>query len=248
MRELIVLWILAAMTALAPPHREHYVQLAKESYAQADARYREIAEAIVDESFAGRPLFGGKGGRISTAMLVTTIFFMESGFRRDIDLGIGNVRLRRAGLNDFGRSWCMGQINLGFKRVPDPDHPGMWKETSTAATPDGWYGPDLTADRRKCVRATINALRLSMSTCRSLPADQRLAAYAAGNCESETGKRLSEARMRLFFRWNARGRPNTVDEQVLKEMNDAQPAAAQPARVGGDSESAEARVLRVSSK
>jgi hypothetical protein len=241
MKELLILWVLSAMTAMSPPHREHYEPLAMESYAQADARYREIAEAIVEESLAGEPVFDSKGGRISTAMLVTTIFYMESGFRRDIDLGVGNERLRRAGLNDFGRSWCMGQINLGFRRVPDPDHPGRWKETSDRATPEGWSGPDLVADRRKCVRATINALRSSISVCRSLPLTQRLASYAAGSCESELGKHLSEMRMRLFLRWNYKDRPNLTDEQVLKEVKDA-------AVPGGDSRAAIQGVLRVSTQ
>ena len=238
MRELIVLWILSAMNVLSPPHRYHYEPMAKESYEQADARYREIAEAVVDESLAGEPVFNGKHARINTAMLVTTMFFSESGFRRDVDLGIGSARLRHAGLNDFGRSWCMGQIMLGRKQLANPDDPDEVVETSIKTTPEGWSGPELTADRRKCVRATINALKRSMLTCWRLPPAQQLSVYAAGNCESETGRRLSERRMNLFFRWQTRGRPNVVDAEVLKEMIDgddymARPGTAATATVAG---------------
>jgi hypothetical protein len=221
MKELFVVWILSMMTAVAPPHREHFEAEAKESYAQADERYREIAEAIVDTSYDEniQPVFPGQRGRASTAMLVATIFFMESGFRRDLDLGTSHVRLRRAGLNDFGRSWCMGQINLGIKRIPDPDRPGMWKDTSAKNTAEGWSGPELFADRRKCIAATISVLRSSLGACRHLPPMARLAVYAAGTCDSEAGQRASEARMRLFHRWLGRGRPEPKDAQVLLEMH-----------------------------
>jgi hypothetical protein len=220
MRELIILWILSAMNVMAPPHRHHYEVLANESYEQADARYREIAEAIVDESFAGTPVFDGRHARINTSMLVATMFVMESGLRRDVDLGIGSARLRHAGLNDFGRSWCMGQIMLGYKRMVDPNDPDESVDTSIKTTPEGWTGPELVADRRKCVRATINALKRSMSTCWKLPVAQQLSVYAAGNCESETGRRLSERRMNVFLRWQTRDRPKLVDEDVIKELRD----------------------------
>ena len=223
MRELVILWILSTMNGLAPAHRVHFEREAMESYVQADARYRKVAEDAVDEAMVVRPLFGGRHGRIGTAMMTVTLWFMESGFRRDIDLGTSRVRLRHTGLNDFGRSWCMGQINLGSKRVLDPDHPGMWLDTSNTLTPQGWSGPELVADRRKCAHVTIETLRQSMLACRSLPMNQRLAAYAVGRCDSEEGKRLSEVRMRLFFRVNGKGRPDVTDNDILEEMKrDAQ--------------------------
>lgn len=220
MKELLIIWILNVMTSVAPPHREHFEAEAKESYAQADVRYREIAEAIVDASFDEnvQPAFPGPRGRASTAMLVATTFFMESGFRRDIDLGTSRARLRRSGLNDHGRSWCMGQINLGITRVPDPERPGTLKETSAATTINGWTGPELLADRRKCVAATINVLRLSMGACANLPPMERLAVYASGTCDNEAGRRASETRMRFFHRWLNRDRPAAKDAQVLLEM------------------------------
>lgn len=225
MKELFVVWILSMMTAVAPPHRDHFEPEARESWAQADARYREIAEAIVDTTFdpSIRPVFGGDRGRQHTAMLVATMFFMESGFRRDIDLGTSRVRLRRAGLNDFGRSWCMGQINLGIKRIPDPNRPGMWIDTSAKNTAEGWSGPELFADRRKCIAATITVLRASISTCRHLPTTERLAVYAAGSCDSEAGRVASGARMRLFHKWLGRGRPTEKDVDLLNALHPPTP-------------------------
>jgi len=114
----------------------------------------------------------------------------------------------------------MGQINLGIKRIPDPDRQGMWKDTSAKQTAQGWTGPELLADRRKCVRATIEAVRTSFGACGSLPFGQRLAAYAAGTCESQEGRQKSEQRLRLFTRWNGRGRPAVTDEQVLNEQKE----------------------------
>jgi hypothetical protein len=217
MKELIIAWILSMMTTVSPPHREHFIGEAQESYAQADQRYREIAEAIVDTAYdpSVQPLFRGQYGRASTAMLVASIWFMESGFRRDIDLGTSRVRLRRAGLNDFGRSWCMGQINLGSKKVQDPDHPGRWVETSERTTPEGWTGPDLLSDRRKCAAATIRVLRSSLGGCRHLPISERLALYAAGTCDSEEGRSASRVRMSLFHKWNNAARPDVKDSDVL---------------------------------
>jgi hypothetical protein len=231
MKELFVVWILSMMTTVSPPHRDHFVPEAKESYAQADTRYREIAEAIVEGAFDKdvRPVFGGDRGRANTAMLVATIFYMESGFRRDIDLGTSRARLRRSGLNDFGRSWCMGQINLGIKKVPDPNNPGRWIDTSAANTAEGWSGRDLVEDRRKCVVATINVLRLSIGTCRKLPAEEQLAMYAAGTCDSQTGREASRARVFSLNRWMHRDRPRPKDAEVLAELY---PPNTEPSPIG----------------
>lgn len=221
--ELIIVWLLATMHIWSPTHREHFVPEARETVEQADARYREIAEAIVQVAFdpATKPLFQGASGRVSTAMFVATMFYTESGFRRDVDLGTSHVRLRHEGLNDFGRSWCMGQINLGHIMVDDPQHPGAKMETSAKKTMEGWTGPELLADRTKCVRATISIMRMSIGECRGLPMNERLASYAAGTCDSEKGRALSINKMMHFSRWDRRNRPHVKDTAVLKEISDA---------------------------
>jgi hypothetical protein len=219
-KEAFIAWVLSAMTAMSPPHRQHWEPAAQESHAQADARYREIAETIVDGVFdeSVMPVFKGERARQNTAMLVVVWWNGESGFRRDVDLGIGRRRLAKVGWNDYGRSWCMGQINLGRKAMPDPNKPGSWIEESAAITPEGWSGRDLIEDRRKCLLSTLRVMRQSVSTCRKLPSSERLTMYAAGHCESEKGRAISRARMRTFWRWLKRGRPKYLDSEVMSEL------------------------------
>ena len=223
MKELIIMWLLATMKLWSPVHREHFVPEAKETPEQATARYQEIADAIMTVAFdeGTKPLFPGPGGRLSTAMFVANMFWSESGFRRDVDLGTSHVRLRHEGLNDFGRSWCMGQINLGSVMVDDPQHPGAKIETSVAKTAEGWAGPELVADRIKCIKATIRIARSSLGECAALPFNERLASYARGNCNDETGRALSTVKMVHFVRWDHHSRPHVKDAEVLKEMLDA---------------------------
>lgn len=215
MKELFITWLLSMMLAAAPVDRPRHVPEARESKEQAEQRYREIAEAVFDASFDPnvQPVFPGDKGRASTAMIVTAMFYMESGFRRDVDLGTSRHRLRRAGLNDFGRSWCMGQINLGAKKEKDAQ--GRVIETSATLSKEGWTGPELQSDRRKCAISTINLIRASTYACKDLPREERLAAYAAGNCDSDAGKMASRARMAFFNRWVHRNRPNATDTQVI---------------------------------
>jgi len=221
MKELLIVWILTMMNAVAPPHREHHIPEARETHAQADERYRQIAEAIVDASYEEgvKPIFGGERGRATTAMMVATMFYMESGFRRDVDLGTSRVRMRRVGLNDFGRSWCMGQINLGVRKAKNEEK-DKFGETSVNTTAEGWTGPELLNDRRKCVKATINLLRASFNSCRHLEMEERLAAYAAGTCDSDVGRAAARVRFNTFRRWSSRDRPKVLDIDVFAELEE----------------------------
>jgi hypothetical protein len=218
LKEAFVTWILTTMVAMSPPHRQHWEAAAQESHAQADQRYLEIATTIVDGVFdpAVEPVFTGSRGRQNTAMLVTVWWHAESGFRRDVDLGTGRARTAKAGWNDFGRSWCMGQINLGRKRIPDPSKPGTWIEDSPTTTPEGWSGKELCEDRTKCFLTTLRVMRQSVGACRSLPASERLAAYAAGTCSSEAGRAISRQRMALYTRLLAKNRPPHTDAEVME--------------------------------
>jgi len=219
-KEAFVTWILTMMTAFAPPHRQHWEPAAQESHAQADARYKDIAETIVDGVFdkTVEPPLKGPRGRQASAMLVAVWWGHESGFRRDVDLGTGRTKTAKAGWNDYGRSWCMGQINLGRKRRPDPENKGQWIEDSPLKTPEGWTGRDLCQDRRKCLLTTLRVMRGSVSACRKLPRSERLAAYAAGTCTSRTGQVISSRRMAQFWKFYQKNRPNYTDAQVLAEI------------------------------
>jgi hypothetical protein len=185
------------MTLMSPPGREQIVAEAQETKTAAEARYKDIATSIINVVYTEdeTPLFGGMYSRPKTALFIAFKFYMESGFRRDVHLGLGRERLGRSGWNDHGRSWCMGQIMLG-KRGDD----------SANTTPEGWSGKDLVQDTTKCVLATLHTLRRSMHACSGLPQAERLAAYASGSCDSERGKQISRNRMQAFQRWWAKGK------------------------------------------
>lgn len=218
MKEAFVIWLLSMMTAVSPPARPGLIfPEAQETQAQAETRYKEIAEAIVDGSLQTTPLFKGEHGLSKTMMFVATIFYMESGYRRDVDLGLGRARLGRLGVNDHGRSWCMGQINLGKRTVIDPSD-GIAIDTSAALTKEGWSGRDLLEDRTKCVIATINMARRSFGSCYNLPRELWMTSYAAGRCDSEQGQRASRARMALFGRLLKAHRPVATDAELLSSL------------------------------
>lgn len=211
MQELLISHIVALMVMLAPPERPHFVPEAMETRDQAMVRYQEIAQALVDTVYdpANAPLYSGKYGRERTTSLLLTIAYFESGFRRDVDLGLGRARLSRSGWNDQGRSWCMMQLNLGKKTVD-----GV--EDSADTTEEGWTGRELLADRRKCFTAGLGVLRKSLRACRHLPWDQQLAGYASGSCEK--GAAASRTRMHkaniLFERLRA---GVTQDEKLAQQ-------------------------------
>lgn len=242
LKEAFITWILTAMTTMAPPHRQHWVPEAQESIEQANSRYRDIATTIVEGVFDPevQPVFGGKYGRQRSAMFVVVWWNGESGFRRDVDLGLGRARLARSGWNDYGRSWCMGQVNLGRKRRPDPERKGEWIEDSPTLTPEGWSGRDLCDDRRKCLVTTLRIMRQSIGACRNLPPEERMAAYAAGYCESYRGQTSSRARMRVFNRFYAQGKPTYTDEEVMESIAEgAEPLENKP--IAGSSRSVDTR-------
>jgi len=186
-------------------------------------RYAEIADALIGAAYDPEvvPLFPGKQGRMRTMALVLSIAYHESGFRRDVDLGYGRARLARGGWNDYGRSWCMLQINLGRTQAV---REGLVSEESASVTAQGWHGSELLADRGKCFRAGIEVLRGAMGACGRNELRHRLAAYASGTCDR--GLSASEARMRNAIKVHARlqqlGWPND-GWSVVPAMGDRSP-------------------------
>ena len=189
----LVAMIVSVMMSLAPVGRRQYVPEAQESRDQAMDRYADIAQSMIDVSFdpTVRPLFQGNEGRLRTLALVFSVAYHESGFRLDVDTGLGRGRLARSGWNDYGRSWCMMQISLGRKQIL---RDGAVVEHSAAQTNQGWSGPDLLQDRQKCFKAGIEVLRASMMMCQKNHRLHRLAGYASGSCDR--GLSLSESRVR----------------------------------------------------
>jgi len=184
-------WILSIMLVLAPPGRETFIMLkeAGESKAQAMERYEQIANELGRVVIEETPLNGSRA--FTAALLVSLTFHESAGWRRDVDLGIARLKLARTGWQDHGRSWCLGQWNGGLKVAADG------QPQSVLTTPEGWTGPDLVADRHKCLITTLNAAKRSFASCATLPLDKKLSVYAAGICGSEDGQRKSERRVKF---------------------------------------------------
>lgn len=162
----VVAWLMALMISHSPPDRGaaagRFVKDAVETTEERIERYRGIAEAVAKVSFdeEEKPAFGGKNGRYATATLLLGLSWMESGWRKDVDLGLGKEA--RGG----GMDTCLMQIRLGRNET----------------TAEGWTWQDLVQDREKCFRSGLRIVRRSMAACRELPVEYRLSAYAMGTC------------------------------------------------------------------
>ncbi len=190
-------WVLALLLLLSPPAKrtawqQHAAAAQRkipteqlETTAEGEARYAAIAADLTAVVYdpETKPLFAGKRGRERTAAIVLAVAHMESGFRVDVDLGAGKL-----GRGDHGRSWCLMQIQAGVTgTVPSGNE--------TTAT---YTGKDLVTDRKKCFRAGIEMLRLSLGACPGQAMKHRLSTYASGKCE--LGLVESELRMALAGR------------------------------------------------
>jgi hypothetical protein len=156
----IVAWALAIMLAWVPPGRSAIKDAIETSEAGA-ARYAQIARDAARVAFdpAEQPLVKGPRARSQSLAVLLSVAYHESGFRRDVDLGLGPLA------RGSGTDSCLMQIRVG-----------------KGTTPEGWSHADLVADRTKCFRAGLRLLRRSIGACRHLPPLDWLSAYARGQC------------------------------------------------------------------
>jgi hypothetical protein len=172
----IIVWLVALMMLQSPPDKGalagRFVKDAVETTEQRIERYQAIATAIATVAFDPneKPVFGGRTGRFATASLLLAISWMESGWRRDVDLGLGKEA--RGG----GMDTCSMQIRLG----------------KNEKTREGWDWQDIVNDREKCFRAGLHIVRRSFAACSKLPVEHRLSAYASGSCHESL---LGQGRM-----------------------------------------------------
>lgn len=221
--EPIITWLVALMVLLSPPDRGaaagRFVPDARETTEERLERYRGIATAVAAVAFdpAEPAAFGGASGRHATATLLLGLSWMESGWRRDVDLGRGK-EARGGGMDS-----CLMQIRLGKGET----------------TREGWDWQELVGDREKCFRAGLRIVRRSMAACRELPLEHRLSAYATGSCHASLlrepgrmapGWQKSAARMavgrRLFDRLPRPASP--LAPPPLPSGTAAAPAAVAP--------------------
>lgn len=197
--EPIIAWILAFMVSVAPPGRTTFYTEAQETQEEAQARYQSIAEDVVDVVYdpSTKVLFRGSNGRARTVSVILSVMLHESGFMRNVDYGVGKYAR-----GDQGKSWCLMQLNVGSGRTikwnTKHDRPPRWGD-DPADIFEGHTGEELVKDRKICIREGLKILRLSFSSCRGLPLDQRLRVYGSGSCEK--GSKGSAVRMGTAIRW-----------------------------------------------
>ena len=172
----IIAWAVAFMVSWAPPGRSK-IKDAIETPEAGQARYEEIARAAARVAYDPylKPLFHGPRGRASTMAVLLSIAYHESGFRRDVDLGVGKLA------RGSGTDSCLLQIRVGRGK-----------------TSEGWTHDDLVGDREKCFRAGYSLIKRSFGACRRLPQLDWLGAYTRGRCVE--GDPLSRARIGLSQR------------------------------------------------
>lgn len=211
-------WAVGRMLSWSPPGRS-FIKDAKETPEEGKIRYEQIAGSAIAVAYdpAEKPLFGGSYGRGMTLALLLSVSWFESGYRKDVDLGAGPHSR-----GDKGKSWCLSQIMMG---VADPHG-----RTRTRVVMDGsgyrfvqdrtfgvgWGGEDLVRDREKCYRTGLRLMRSSFAACRRQPVDERLAAYAGGDCRKRDAIEKSRVRVRAAQRWLSRSRPPLEDRVVLQ--------------------------------
>jgi len=216
-------WVLAFLTKNAPPGRKTYFKFAVETKAEGLARYGEIADTLIDTAYDPKvkPLFGGPTGRARTIAVMLGVMLWETGFRRDVDFGLGPD-----GRGDKGRSWCLMQLHIGTGRTQD------WNTRANRAAlptdpPDevqqGYSGPELVSNRKACLSEGLRAIRGSFNSCKKLPLEYRLSAYASGSCDK--GQQRSKERVTTGIMWyaNSRALRHFNDAEVLAEL---QPTSA----------------------
>lgn len=215
--ETLIAWIVSFMVASAPPGRKTYVPEAEETREQAMERYQDIAEDIVEVVYGPdreKSLFRGRYAQSRTVSVILSLMLHESGFRRDVDFGLG--KLARG---DQGNSWCLMQLNVGTGRTL-PWNTKYDRLARPADPPEeihtGWTGQELVDDRQKCIRAGLRVVRSSFLSCRRLGRLEWLRVYASGS--TEKGSSHSRQRMGLAIRWFDQNRPTFKDVEIVEML------------------------------
>lgn len=211
----MIAWLVTMILTAAPMEKPAYYADSKETQEERAARYNSIATDLLEVAYDAQeaPLFKGNDGRAKTAALLLSIASFESGFRKDVDIGVGE---RSKG--DHGRSWCLMQVQLGEANAAGHT------PTRIVLTPDGTYdwsytlgkglgGEDLVRDRKSCFRAALHMVRVSFRACGRLPLEQKLRLYVSGSCDA--GAPQSAHRVTRAMSWFKKFAPPVSDQEVV---------------------------------
>ena len=209
-------WLVSRMLNWMPTGRS-FIKDAKETKEEGKKRYEKIADAMIMVVYdpKEKPLFGGKYGRAKTLALVASISWFESGYRRDVDLGLGSL-----GVGDQGRSWCMMQILLGRKQLDGKtkNRITLTEDYYTLLTSPkdrmaGWGGENLVQDRVACFRTGLHLARRSFRACRNYHVQDRLGVYGSGGCIGNWTP--SRIRVKKAQKWLAIEKPPLTDKEAM---------------------------------
>jgi len=179
--ELLAAWLVGIMLKAVPPGKYREPPELVETEADTRARYQAIAAALAEVVLDPneRSIFGGDDGRRRTASLLLSLSVYESGLKRDVDLGIGKHDKAPRNSRQY---WCTLQIGVDGGK-----------------TAEGWTGPELVADRRKCFRAGLHRLLRARGSCSKHGPEAWLRTYTSGNCTQ--GEKAASQRMATAHRW-----------------------------------------------
>lgn len=191
-------WLVAIVLTMFPVERVEPNDVA------AQETYRRHVDEVVTDIVAvaydptETPEITGDHARALTAAMITVIAAGESGgFNRTVELGHAR--------GDGGKSWCLMQMNIGSGR-----------------TDEGWTGPDLISDRRKCLRSGMRAANRSIKSCSRWGLLSGLSIYDTGKCVKN--EKISVSRMGRVLNTSRVGVPVDVEvfespdlEQVLDQ-------------------------------
>jgi len=200
-KELAEEWIISFMVKNSPPGRKTYYVDAQETKEDALTRYKSIAEDIVEVVYSPNTpvVFGGDHGRARTITVILGIMFFESGFGKHVDYNIGKFAR-----GDNGNSFCMMQMNVGTGRTWkgaggwNIKHHRPWRYGDKKADIVlGATGPEMIADRRKCITEGLRLIRISFRSCRKRPLKEKLLVYASGKCDPTIKAAVKGSRLRM---------------------------------------------------
>lgn len=201
----VVSWLVSSMVAVAPPAkfaRGRTAPEAVETEDQAKARYAQLADAIATVAYdpQERPAFDGEFGRAKTAMVLLSVAFWESSFRKDVATG--------AARGDHGRSCTYFQFNIGKGK-----------------TTSGHTCDELLADPVMAARDALSMVRSSMSTCTAVSPMDRLSMYTSGTCRVGEGR--AQIRYSSAMRWLHRSPAPERDNKILSIFNPTEGTTAE---------------------
>lgn len=171
-------WVVSVIVSLTAS--THNTRLRSESESEMQARYLSIGEDLEKVVLGAPPLFADDQDRKKTSSLLLSIAFYESGFVKAVD----NGKLR----GDHGESYCLLQVRTGQGTVQyGPEEMRQWR------------GEDLIADRKKCIRAGLEALRISVQKCPAGANGESLNLYATGRCDIQSREARNRWRTAIWI-------------------------------------------------